>query len=215
MLSQYDTWYTSATPLTQMTDVSEAQVLAEQSAWSAAQTAGTVTASEQNGVVTIKNTGTGAVSVPVTVPPGTTVGGSAFGSSYGGELSGWTSVAGTGTTTLTENVAPAITSANSAASNVGARLFHHGDHHRGSFSGPHRDGLPAHRDHLHRQRQRDGHHLGHPGRRHRGLLPDHHHGQERQRDHDPDLHPDQRPGPDHHLGVDGRLHRRAPPAPTR
>ena len=80
MLSQYDTWYTSATPLTQMTDVSEAQVLAEQSAWSAAQTAGTVTASEQNGVVTIKNTGTGAVGVPVTVPPGTTVGGSAFGS---------------------------------------------------------------------------------------------------------------------------------------
>jgi hypothetical protein len=120
MLSQYDTWYTSATPLTQMTDVSEAQVLGQQSAWAAAQTAGTVTASEQNGVVTIKNTGTGAVSVPVTVPPGTTVAGSAFGSSYGGELSAWTSVAGTGTTTLTENVAPTITSANSATSNVGA-----------------------------------------------------------------------------------------------
>ena len=120
MLSQYDTWYTSATPLTQMTDVSEAQVLGEQSAWSAAQTAGTVTASEQNGVVTVKNTGTGAVSVPITVPPGTTVAGAAYGSPYGGELSAWTSVAGTGTTTLTENVAPTITSANSAASNVGA-----------------------------------------------------------------------------------------------
>ena len=63
------------------------QVLADQSAWSAAQTAGTVTASEQNGVVTVKNTGTGAVNVPITVPPGTTVAGAAYGSPYGGELS--------------------------------------------------------------------------------------------------------------------------------
>ncbi len=120
MLSQYDTWYTSATPITQMTDVTEAQVLSDQSAWSAAETAGTVTASEENGVVTVTNTGAGAVGVPVTVPEGTTVANTAFGSPYGGELSGWTSVAGTGTTTLTEHVSPTITSANSAASIVGA-----------------------------------------------------------------------------------------------
>ncbi len=120
MLSQYDTWYTSATPITQMTDVTEAQVLSDQSAWSAAETAGTVTASEENGVVTVTNTGAGAVGVPVTVPEGTTVANTAFGSPYGGQLSGWTSVAGTGTTTLTEHVSPTITSANSAASIVGA-----------------------------------------------------------------------------------------------
>ncbi len=120
MLSQYDTWYTSATPITQMTDVTEAQVLSDQSAWSAAETAGTVTASEENGVVTVTNTGAGAVGVPVTVPEGTTVANTAFGSPYGGQLSGWTSVAGTGTTTLTEHVSPTITSANSATSIVGA-----------------------------------------------------------------------------------------------
>ena len=37
-----------------------------------------MTASETNGVVTITNAGTGAVNVPVTVPPGTTVSGSAI-----------------------------------------------------------------------------------------------------------------------------------------
>ena len=50
-------------------------VLADQTAWSSAVAAGTVTASEDNGVVTVRNTGTGALNVPVTVPPGTTLSG--------------------------------------------------------------------------------------------------------------------------------------------
>ncbi len=120
LISEYDSYFTAATPYVQLTLGGVGQVLADQTAWSAAQTAGTVKATEENGVVTVTNTGTGAVNVPVTVPPGTTVGGAAFGSAYDGQLSGWTSVAGTGSATLTENVGPTITSANSAASNVGA-----------------------------------------------------------------------------------------------
>src|SRR5664279_5526876 len=116
MLSQYDAW--TSTPLVQMTDVTEANVLAEQSAW--AKAAGSVTATATNGVVTVTNASGSPVSVPITVPPGTTVGGAAFGQPYGGELSTWTSVPAAGTTTLTENVAPAITSANTASSIVGA-----------------------------------------------------------------------------------------------
>src|SRR5664280_1878310 len=119
MLTQYDAWTSAAAPLVQMTDVTEAQVLGQQSAWAAAQTAGSVKATETNGVVTVTNASGSPVSVPITVPPGTTVGGAAFGQPYGGELSTWTSVPVAGTT-LTEDVAPTITSANTASSIVGA-----------------------------------------------------------------------------------------------
>ena len=123
MLSQYDSWYTSATPISQVTDSTESQILGEQSGWAAAQTSGTVNATELNGVVTVTNTGTGAVAVPITVPPGTTVGstpaGTAFGQSYGGQLSAWTSVPAAGSVALNENLAPAFTSASAATSIVG------------------------------------------------------------------------------------------------
>ena len=102
MLSQYNSWYTSAAPLDQMTDVTEAQVLAEQGAWATADAAGNFTASEQNGVVTVTNNGS-AVGIPVTVPPGTTVNGSPFGQAYGGTLSNWVTLSSGGTETLTEN----------------------------------------------------------------------------------------------------------------
>src|SRR5664279_5347486 len=117
MLAQYNAWTT--TPLIQMTDVTDAQTLGLQSAWATAQGAGSVKATETNGVVTVTNSSGSPVSVPITVPPGTTVAGAAFGQSYGGELSAWTSVPAAGTTILTEHVAPAITSANAATSIVG------------------------------------------------------------------------------------------------
>ena len=119
MLSQYNSWYNTNSPLDQMTDVTEAQTLAEQSAWATAAKAGTYTASETNGVVTVTNTGSG-VNVPVTVPAGTTVNGAAFGQAYGGNLSDWVNLGTGATETLTENVAPTITSAASASSIVGA-----------------------------------------------------------------------------------------------
>ena len=118
MLSQYNSWYTSAAPLDQMTDVTEAQVLAEQGAWATADAAGNFTASEQNGVVTVTNNGS-AVGIPVTVPPGTTVNGSPFGQAYGGTLSNWVNLSSGGTETLTENEAPTIIASASATSIVG------------------------------------------------------------------------------------------------
>ncbi len=120
LISEYDSYFTADTPYQQLTLGGVGQVLADQTAWSAAQTAGSVTATEQNGVVTVKNTGTGAVNVPITAPPGTTIGTAAFGSAYDGQLSAWTSVAADGSVTLTEDVPPSITSADSATSIVGA-----------------------------------------------------------------------------------------------
>ena len=121
MLSQYNSWYTAAAPLDQMTDVTDAQTLAEQGAWSAAAAAGQVSASEQDGVVTVTNAGPG-VSVPVTVPGGTTVNGTSFGHPYGGDLSDWVNLGNGATDTLTEHVLPAITSSSSATSIVGAAV---------------------------------------------------------------------------------------------
>ena len=117
MLAQYDSWYTA--PLTQMTDATQSQTLAEQSAWAATEAAGTVTATEQNGNVTI--TSSGSANIPVTVPSGSTVNGAAFGQSYGGTLSQWLPL-NSGSTTITESVAPSIVSGASANSIVGAPL---------------------------------------------------------------------------------------------
>ncbi|MBC3843653.1 hypothetical protein GXW82_35850 [Streptacidiphilus sp. 4-A2] len=52
-------------------------------------------------------------------PTGTTVDGAAFGQAYGGTLSAWTQVAGSGSTTLQQNTAPAVTSAATAAATAG------------------------------------------------------------------------------------------------
>jgi hypothetical protein len=116
MLAQYNAWTT--TPLQQVTDATDAQVLGEQSAWASAKSAGSVTASELGGVVTLTNTSASAVNVPITVPTGTTSPGVTL-QSYGGTLSAWVSVPANGTVTLTESVPPTIISANAATSIVG------------------------------------------------------------------------------------------------
>jgi hypothetical protein len=120
MLAQYNSWYTA--PLQQITDASESQTLAEQSAWASTESAGTVTATETNGNVTITNGGSASANVPVTVPSGSTVNGAAFGQSYGGTLSEWLPLNGSGSTTITESVAPSIISGATANSIVGAPL---------------------------------------------------------------------------------------------
>ncbi|HJP77596.1 MAG TPA: Ig domain-containing protein [Pseudonocardiaceae bacterium] len=118
MLNQYNSWYTA--PLQQITDASESQTLAEQSAWASTSSAGSVTATEQNGNVTITDSGTAATSVPVTVPAGSTVNGQPFGQSYGGTLSEWLPLNGGASTTVTESVAPTIISGAAGNSIVGA-----------------------------------------------------------------------------------------------
>jgi hypothetical protein len=120
LLADYHTYFTTATPYEQPTLGAIGTVLADQTDWGTAVTAGSVKATEQNGVVTVTNSGTGAVNVPVTAPAGTTVGGVAYGQSYAGQLSTWTSVAAGGSLVLNENSAPTITSAASATSIVGA-----------------------------------------------------------------------------------------------
>ncbi|MEU9098347.1 hypothetical protein [Streptomyces sp. NPDC048361] len=85
MQAQYGNWYTA--PLVQMTDASQSQVLAESAAWTAAKTAGTVTASVHNGSVVVTDSGGSPVSVPVTVPDGSTLNGAPFGEAYGGTRS--------------------------------------------------------------------------------------------------------------------------------
>jgi hypothetical protein len=125
MQSQYNKWInTSAAPLVQMTDTSEAQVLGLQSAWNTVVSAAapTVTAAVSNGVITVTNNGTNPVNVPLTAPAGTTVAGSgaAYGSPYAGALSTWTSVAKGTPLVLDEAVPPTILSAASATSIVGA-----------------------------------------------------------------------------------------------
>jgi hypothetical protein len=120
LLADYHTYYTSATPYEQPTLGAIGTVLADQTNWTTALGAGTVKATEQNGVVTVTNSGTGAVNVPVTAPTDTTVGGVAYGTSYAGELSTWTSVAAGGSLVLNESGAPVITSAATANSIVGA-----------------------------------------------------------------------------------------------
>ncbi len=120
MLSQYNTYYNANSPLSQLTDVSSAQTIAQQGAWTTALAGGQISASENNGVVTVTNGGT-TVGIPITVPTGTTVNGAAFGSAYGGTLSSWSTIASGASQTLNlAPVAPAITSSTTATSTVGA-----------------------------------------------------------------------------------------------
>jgi hypothetical protein len=120
LIAQYESTFTSDTPYVQLTMGGVGNVLADQTAWSSALSGASVTASEQNGVVTVSNTGTGSANVPITVPQGTTVNNAAFGSPYDGQLSAWTPIAADSSATLDEKVAPTITSAASANSIVGA-----------------------------------------------------------------------------------------------
>jgi hypothetical protein len=120
LLSEYHTYFTADTPYEQLTLGAIGTTLTEQTAWTAAQTAGSVTATELNGVVTVTNTGTGAINVPITAPVGTTVSGSnPVLQPYDGQLSNWENVAAAGTLVLNESGALQITSANTASSIVG------------------------------------------------------------------------------------------------
>jgi hypothetical protein len=98
VMTEYRRLYLSNTPIVTPTLESSAAEMARQDAWSDAVNAGRVTASVQDGVVTVSAT-TG-VTVPLTVPTGSTLAGTTtpFGASYAGERSAWSSV--TPTTSL-------------------------------------------------------------------------------------------------------------------
>ena len=106
LLSEYHSYFSSATPYVQLTEGQIATVLANQSAWSTAvtSTVPTISVTNTGGVVTLTNTGTTPVEVPISVPNGTT-GGTTFLQSYGGQLSGWAPLAAGASLTLTESTA--------------------------------------------------------------------------------------------------------------
>ena len=122
MQSLYNSYESASAPLAPTTDVTEAQTLAQQSAWATADAANTVTATlnEATGAVTVTNSGGAPVDVPLTTPQGTTLsGGGAYGESYAGQLSTWTSVAPGTPLVVNEHVAPTIISAASATAIAG------------------------------------------------------------------------------------------------
>ena len=128
LLSEYHSYFSSATPYAQLTEGQIATVLANQSAWSTAvtSTVPTVSVTETGGVVTLTNTGTTPVEVPISVPNGTT-GGTTFLQSYGGQLSGWAPLAAGASLSLTESTAvlpppPVIAPAGGASLGGGGAL---------------------------------------------------------------------------------------------
>ena len=92
LLAEYHKYFASNAPYEQLPLGGIANVLAEQKAWSKAST-GQVSGYIEGNQVTVQNSGTEAVSTPLT-------GVSAVGSSYGGIQSGWTGAAA-GTSTYT------------------------------------------------------------------------------------------------------------------
>ncbi len=117
------------------------------------------------------------------MPTGTTVNGAAFGQAYGGELSDWVNLGTGATETLTENVAPAITSADVGHLDRGRPVQLHRDHHRRPGPGltEIRERCPAgitFTDNGNGTATIAGHRRG----RHRGQLPDHDHRHQQRRD---------------------------------
>ncbi len=126
LLAEYHSYYNSSTPYEQLTEGAIATTLAEQSAWTADQPAGTasaanqVVATESGDQVTLTNSGSSTVTVPVTVPAGSTQNGAPFGSAYGGTLSGWVTLAAGAAASISIPLAPSITSAASATAQEGS-----------------------------------------------------------------------------------------------
>ncbi len=89
MLEEYNEYFN--VPIEQLTMAQIGELLAEQEAWSKANT-GQVSGYIEGGTVTVQNSGTEAVNTPLTGVP-------AVGKVYGGIQSGWTSTAGTSTYT--------------------------------------------------------------------------------------------------------------------
>jgi len=132
LLTQYNTYFASNAPIEQPTMAQIGTLLTEQSAWNAITTAASPSVSGyiQGNQVTITNTGTTAVEVPVTGDP-------TVGSSYGGTQSGWTSIpAGTSTytssttwpvDTLAVSLTPSTIGANSTSTSTATVTVTTGD----------------------------------------------------------------------------------------
>jgi hypothetical protein len=119
LLAEYNTYFNSTEPYEQLTEAAIGNTLADQSAWASALSGDTTSAVDTDGSLTITNNGSSTLSVPLTVPSGTTLGGSTFGQSYAGEMSGWITLSAGASAILYEPTAATITSATSATATVG------------------------------------------------------------------------------------------------
>jgi hypothetical protein len=121
LLAEYDSYFTSVTPFEQPTLGEIGTIEADKTLWSNALADGSVVASEQGGVVTVTNNGSAAVSVPMSMPLGSSIDNLQVGQQYGGTTSGWETVqAGASLTVDTVGSAPSITSSASATATTGS-----------------------------------------------------------------------------------------------
>jgi hypothetical protein len=108
LLEQYDKYFNA--PIEQPTMAQIGQLLAEQQAWSAALSAGTVSGYIEGSQVTIQNSSNGAINAPLTGVTG-------IGSPYGGVQSGWTSLPAAGGTYSSPTSWPVVAEAPKVAAN--------------------------------------------------------------------------------------------------
>jgi hypothetical protein len=102
VLDDYNGWFATNAPVVNPTFSESSSVLGNQSRWAQALAAGRIEAYVQGGQITIRNTGSAAVTVPVTAPAGTKIGATTadFGAAYAGSRSAWQSLAAGATLTL-------------------------------------------------------------------------------------------------------------------
>ncbi len=121
LLAEYHQYFSAATPFEQLTEGAIGNVLSDQSAWDDALAAGSVDASEENGLVTVTNNGTAALSVPMSMPVGSSIDSVSIGQQYGATDSGWVTVQpGASVTVDTVGSATSITSDSSATVRAGS-----------------------------------------------------------------------------------------------
>jgi hypothetical protein len=121
LLAEYNSYFTAAAPFEQPTLGAIGTILADQSAWQNALAAGSVTASAEGSVVTVTNNGSDPVSVPVSMPLGSSINNQVVGQEYGATTSGWESLAAGASLTIdTTGSAPAFTSGDTATSQTGS-----------------------------------------------------------------------------------------------
>jgi hypothetical protein len=111
LLADYHSYFSAATPYEQPTLGAIGTILADQSAWSTAVSAGTVSTTDTGGTITITNNGAASMAVPVTAPTGTVIepAGTAFGTAYSGALSDWVTLAPGQSEVLQAPAAPHVT----------------------------------------------------------------------------------------------------------
>jgi hypothetical protein len=123
LLAEYHQYFSAVAPYEQLTEGAIGTVLAQKSDWNSALDNGTATASVSGGVVTVTNNGSAALSVPMSMPVGSSVNDVSIGGQYGATDSGWVVVQpGASVEVSTTGSAPSFTSGSSVSAQSGTAL---------------------------------------------------------------------------------------------